>query len=235
LTRGLGPNENACVEFSEISDAVAVAGLICRGGFHPRPDDLVPGAAGTVVLVGNAGPEMWRAFTAQVPSECREGRPDPLDTWTRRTLTEISRTLGAKPLFPFDGPPFLPFSRWAKRTEPVFTSPVGPLIHPEFGLWHAYRGALAFAEVMTLPPTEKAASPCDQCPDKPCLHTCPVGALRDGEYDVGACVGHISAPAGIDCMMLHCRARRACPVGRRYQYEPDQSTLHMRGFLRQKT
>lgn len=223
------------MDLNAISDAVAIAGLVCRGGFYPRPEDAVPGAAGTVVLVGNAGPDMWRTFSAQVPPEDRQGLADPLDTWTRRTLTEIAGRLCAKPLFPFDGPPFLPFSRWAKRAEPVFTSPIGPLIHPAFGLWHAYRGALVFAEALSLPAREEAASPCDQCADRPCLRTCPVGALRDGEYDVGACVDHVGAPAGMDCMMLHCRARRACPVGRRYQYEPDQSMLHMRGFLRQKT
>lgn len=223
------------MNFTVISDAVADAGLICRGGFHPRPDDAVPGTARTVVLVGNAGPAMWKTFTLQLSPEERHDLSDPLDSWTRRTLTEIAGVLGAKPLFPFCGPPYLPFSRWAKRAEAVFTSPMGPLIHPEFGLWHAYRGALAFAETLALPPREPRTSPCDQCEDRPCLHTCPVSALREGEYNVGACVDHLAQPAGMDCMMLSCRARRACPVGRRYQYEPDQSNLHMHGFLAHKT
>lgn len=223
------------MDLNDISDAVAFAGLICRGGFHPRPDDAVPGGPGTIVLVGNAGPDMWRIFNAEISPEERQRLPDPLDTWTRRTLTRVARRLGAEPLFPFDGPPFLPFSRWAKRAEPVHTSPMGPLIHPEFGLWHAYRGALVFSEALPLPTREEAASPCDSCADRPCLRTCPVGALQDGEYDVAACVDHIGSPAGMDCMLLHCRARRACPVGRRYQYEPDQSMIHMRGFVRQKT
>lgn len=223
------------MDLAAISNAVGEIGLICRGGFHPGPDDDVPGAAATVVLVGNAGPDMWRTFTARVPPAARRGMTDPLDTWIREALSDIARDLGAVPLFPFDGPPYLPFSRWAKRAEPVFTSPMGPLIHPEYGLWHAYRGALVFAEALAVPRPPEAHNPCERCADRPCLGTCPVGALRDGGYDVAACVGHIRAPAGMDCMMLSCRARRACPVGRRYQYEPDQSMLHMRGFLRQKT
>lgn len=223
------------MDLNIISEAVAHAGLMCHGGFYPRPEDAVPGAAGTVVLVGNAGPDMWRAFTAEVPAEERRTRPDPLDTWIRRTLTAVAGSLGATPLFPFDGPPYLPFSRWARRTGTVYTSPIGPLIHPEFGLWHAYRGALVFADPLPLPPVDQGPSPCDRCEGRPCLQTCPVQALRDGEYDVDACVDHLGTPAGIDCMMLSCRARRACPVGRRYQYEPDQSILHMRGFLGQKT
>ena len=221
------------MDFTEISDAVAAVGLICRGGFHPVPADAVPGEAGTVVLVGNAGPDMWQAFTAGVSPEDRRGLDDPLDTWTRRALTEVAQSLGTTSLFPFDCPPYFPFSRWAKRAEPVFPSPIGPLIHPEYGLWHGYRGAFVFTGTLELPPRAEATSPCDQCADKPCLRTCPVDALREGQYDVPACTAHIKAPAGMDCMMLHCRARRACPVGRGYQYEPDQSMLHMRGFIAQ--
>ena len=37
------------------------------------------------------------------------------------------------------GPPFLPFLEWAKRSE-VTESPIGLLIHPVYGLWHAYPG-----------------------------------------------------------------------------------------------
>ncbi len=222
------------MDFTLITDAIADTGLICRGGFHPSPDDDVPGAAGTagtVFLIGNAGPAMWRVFTTQIPPEDRQRFSDPLDTWIRRTLSEVAQRLGASALFPFDGPPFLPFSRWAKRAEPVFTSPMGPLIHPEFGLWHGYRGALVFAGSLAPPPREELANPCDQCADKPCLGTCPVNAIREGAFDVDACANHARTPAGMDCVMLSCRARRACPIGRRYQYEPDQSMHHMRGFL----
>src|SRR4030095_137820 len=42
--------------------------------------------------------------------------------------------------------------RWAMRAEAVAPSPLGILIHPDYGLWHAYRGALAFAERLALPP-----------------------------------------------------------------------------------
>ncbi len=32
-------------------------------------------------------------------------------------------------------------------------------------------------------------------------------------------------------MDLGCRARRACPVGREYFYDPEQAAFHMRAFL----
>jgi len=32
-------------------------------------------------------------------------------------------------------------------------------------------------------------------------------------------------------MNLGCKARRACPVGRKYIYHPDQALFHMEKFL----
>ena len=45
-------------------------------------------------------------------------------------IEALARELGGKALFPFGGPPFLPFQRWAQRAEPVHSSPIGLLIHP---------------------------------------------------------------------------------------------------------
>ncbi len=202
-------------------------GLILRGGFHPEASDGVPGNPGTLVLIGNAGPGMWEAFARD-----RGAGQDPLDAWTRKVLTGVAARSGAAALFPFDGPPYLPFQRWAMKTEAVFPSPIGPLIHPDYGLWHAYRGALAFSERLEIPEPTEAANPCETCDRKPCLTTCPVGALKPGAYDVPACVAHIDGAAGRDCLDLGCAARRACPVGRTDHYAPDQARFHMDHFRR---
>ena len=224
----------AVAEFTVIEAAIAGAGLTPRGAFHPSPDDGVPALPGgrptaTLVLAGNVGPPMWRIF-----SEGRRAadQPDSLDRWTQRVLAPLAEALGGHALFPFGGPPYLPFQRWAQRAEPVHPSPIGPLIHPDHGLWHAYRGALAFPEHLDLPPRDDRPSPCDSCADKPCLATCPVGALTRGGYDVPACAAHIASPDGADCMAQSCRARRACPVGRDYTYGAEQSRFHMEAFLR---
>ncbi|MBO6782268.1 MAG: hypothetical protein JJ899_03205 [Alphaproteobacteria bacterium] len=205
-------------------------GLIARGAFHPAPDDDVPGGPGTLVLVGNAGPQMWRAFEAARPAYADD--PDPLDAWVRDVLAGIAGDVGATALFPFGGPPYLPFQRWAQRAGPVHPSPLGVLIHPDYGLWHAYRGALAFAERLDLAAPDDRPSPCATCADKPCLSACPVDAFSPDIYDVPACVGHIETAAGTDCLELGCRARRACPVGRDVLYEPAQAEFHMRAFRR---
>lgn len=225
------------MDAAAISEALAGAGLMVRGGFRPAPADGVPGNPKTVVLVGNAGPGMWRAFCAATTARDRADAADPLDAWTRRVLDGAARTLGARALYPFQGPPYLPFQRWALRTGLVHVSPTGPLIDREFGLWHAYRGALAFAEDVALPPPPDAPGPCESCVERPCLSACPVGAFGPPEggvapLDVPRCVAHVESADGGECRTGGCLARRACPVGREYVYGPEQAAFHMARFLK---
>ncbi len=222
------------MSYAGIAAAVSRHGLALRGGFHPRVGDGVPTLPdgrppATLLMIGNVGPALWEVFPAA--PEARDGAPDPLDRWTRRVLGDVAAGFEATALFPFGGPPYLPFQRWAMRAEPVAPSPLGLLIHPDYGLWHAYRGALAFAGPLELPAPASRARPCDSCVDRPCLSTCPVGAFSATGYDVPACTGHIASAAGADCLGEGCRARRACPVGRAYIYRPAQAALHMRAFL----
>ncbi len=221
------------MNYAAIEAGLGAQGLIARGGFHPDASDGVPPLSGgtearTLVLAGNAGPGMWDIF-AQAPEF--DGGPDPLNRWSARVLGDLAEQWGASPLFPFGGPPYLPFISWAKRAEGLAESPLGMLIHPDYGLWHAYRGALAFAEEIELPPRDARPRPCDTCPDKPCLSACPVDAFTGEGYDVPACVAHIGSAAGADCMDTSCQARRACPAGRDYLYEPAQARFHMAHFL----
>ncbi len=200
-----------------------------RGGFHPTPEDNVPGNPASLVLIGNAGPNLWQKFD---PASS-EGS-DPLDAWTRRVVEKLGTALGAEMLFPFAGPPYLPFQRWAQKCEPVHPSPIGPLIHPTYGLWHAYRAALTFEVELDLPPRHDQTSPCAACPDQPCLTTCPVGAFtrndHGGAYNVPACVEFITSPAGIDCLEQGCAARWACPIGQEWIYDAPQAAFHMKAF-----
>ena len=220
--------------WARVEAAVAGLGLVVMGGFHPGARDGVPALAGgrpaaTLCIVGNAGAALWRVFRAA--PEAADGGADPLNRWTERVLGGLAADLGAQVFFPFGGPPYHPFIAWAKRAAPVRESPLGMLIHPDYGLWHAYRGALAFAGRLDLPPRDPRPCPCDGCSEKPCLTACPVEAFRPTGYDSAACATHLSRLEGADCLELGCRARRACPVGRGYVYDPGQAELHMRAFL----
>lgn len=216
------------MEYSEIAEAASAAGFLVRGGFRPGPEDGVPGAKAdgteTLIVLGNAGAPMWRAFS-NAPS-----RAGGLDRWTRAAVSTLARPMGAVAIFPFDRP-FPPFQRWAAKAENLKASPLGILIHPEFGLWHAYRGALLFKDAIALPAAQALPRPCDTCQDKPCLSACPVEAFGE-RYDVPKCTDHIAGPRGTECLNGGCLARRACPVGRDYTYVPDQARFHMEAFLR---
>jgi hypothetical protein len=145
-------------------------------------------------------------------------------------LAEVAAPLGARVLLPSDGPPRPPFLRWAQRAEPVSASPLGILIHPDHGLWHAYRGALALGERLALAPFVARPRPCDTCAERPCLRACPVGAFDGARYDVAACVAHLDSGRGDACFERACLARAACPVGRTLRYEPDAARFHLRAF-----
>ena len=213
---------------------VAEYGLLLRGGFSPAADDGVPNLpdgrrAATVILIGNAGPAMFGQFR-QSP-EAADGMAHPLDRWSERVIGGIARNLRAHAVFPFGGPPWHPFQRWAEKADEVAPSPTGMLIPPDYGLWHAYRGALVFGEPVPFPPRGKRSPPCMTCADRPCLSTCPAAAMTADGYDVGRCRLHVASPAGRICGDGGCLARAACPEGRAFRYEADQAAFHMAAFV----
>lgn len=205
---------------------IAATGLAIRGGFHPIAEDAVPGAPGTLILVGDLGGRLWPHFAA-----ARRDEPDPLDAWTARILAPAAADLGARVVYPFDGPPHHPFQQWAMRAEGLRPSPIGPLVHPEFGLWHSYRGALLFAGVIDLGSPPASDHPCDRCDARPCLAACPVQAFGEKGFDLSACLGHLQSAEGVDCMTGGCLARRACPVGAGHAYGPEQQAFLAHSFL----
>jgi hypothetical protein len=219
-------------EVETVFAAITQAGLVPRGAFLLDDRERTGALADlrTIVLAGMTGREGWSAFAAS--PEASDGLADPLDRWSRRVIEALAHELGGRALFPFGGPPFWPFQQWARRAEPVHPSPIGVLIHPRYGLWHSYRGALGLSEAVAIPQPAVAPSPCESCTGRWCLSACPVGAFWDAGYDVAACAGHLRSAAGADCMGLGCRARRACPVGAEHAYWPEQANFIMRAFLR---
>ena len=226
--RGSAP----AISASRVFAAIARTGLAPRGALALADDERSGALADirTLVLIGMTGRLGWDAFAAS--EEAWDGLDDPLDRFTRRAVGALARGLGATALFPFGGPPYWPFQQWARRAEPVHASPLGILIHPTYGLWHSYRGALGFREALDLPRSEPRASPCESCRERPCLSACPVGAFSGAGYDVAACADHLSSAAGEACMKGGCLARRACPVGPEHAHAREQAAFTMRAFLR---
>ena len=177
-------------------------------------------------LIGNAGSEMWPAFRDS--PEFTDGNPDPLNRWSARIGEELAAQFSARAVFPF-GMPHRPFVRWGKRAG-LQNSALGMLIHPEFGLWHAYRFALIFAHAPAQSAPKLTADICANCAEKPCLRACPVSAFTGREYDARACFNYLRESENSDCMRGGCLARRACPHGA-YRYAPPHAAFHMRAFV----
>jgi hypothetical protein len=216
-----------------IAAALALSGLILRGGFNFAPADNPPPGpsdpcAKSVLLVGNAGASYWPHF-----SRWRAAGPadpaNPLDTWSRGIVEGIAAGVGARAVFPSDKP-YLPFQQWAMRAEGLKPSPLGILMHPRYGLWHAYRGALLFDVALDLPDAEEPVHLCDTCAGKPCMNACPVDAYSQAGFAYEACLAHVRRAAGAACMSGGCLDRNACPYGMAYRYPAAVQAFHMKAF-----
>lgn len=208
----------------QIATCARVHHLAPLGALHLGPGE-VPGHH-SLVLLGPLGRGFWPHVTAT--PEFADGAPDPLDRWSRRVIGGLAHDLGAQPLFPWDGPPWPPFTGWARRSGRAWPSPVGLLVHDTHGLMVSYRGALALPHRIALPLA--GVRPCDTCADRPCLRACPVDALGHDGYDVPACKADLDRP-GNACRTRGCAARRACPVSAGAARTEAQSAFHM-GYFR---
>lgn len=216
-----------------VESALAGYRLIARGGFNSTelPEMQNGRQALSVVLVGVAGSNFWAVFSAS--AEYADGGADSLDRWSRRIGDDTARLLGAEAVFPFDGPPYLPFLSWAAQAETIETSQLGMLIHPRYGLWHAWRFALLFPTPLGDAVTPGPASLlCDSCSSKACLASCPVDAFSKNGYDVERCYRFLAANTDAPCHSSGCLARRACPVGSEHRYADAHAAFHMAAFLK---
>lgn len=220
-----------------IRAALQPHGLFLRGslrfgaGEGPATPDGRQAVA--VLLVGNIGGSLWPAFSRWQAGEGKGAAPDPLDRWSKTVLGPIAETAGAAVFYPSD-PPWQPFQQWAMRAEGLRPSPLGILIHPRFGLWHGYRGAFAFAHLPEdFEETGPAGPhPCDTCAEKPCLSTCPAGAIRPDGFQYTACRSFLGRAEGAACLGKGCLARNACPVGSDDRYPQEQLRFHMAALKR---
>jgi hypothetical protein len=219
--------------YETLQQRAEALGIAVRGACHLAPGEfegLLPGSSvtRTFVLFGFTGSLQWPHYARAV--EAHDGAPHPLDRWSRRILGTLAAAFGALELYPSDTP-VLPFQQLAARCESVHPSPIGLLIHPQWGLWHAYRGALLLPDRREIPAVAPSAHPCETCVGKPCLVTCPVGAFTTRGFDVHVCADFLGRQPSALCHDSGCMARRACPVGAQFRYLSHQARFHMAAFL----
>ncbi|MCR9135457.1 MAG: ferredoxin [Alphaproteobacteria bacterium] len=212
--------------YAKISDVLAKHGLSARGGLQFDVDG--PAVDGqnlkSLVLVGHVGSSHWPHFRR---FQLAHGGRDPLDEWSKQVMEPIADAFSCAALYPFEKP-WWPFQSWISQSEGLKASPLGILIHPEFGLWHGYRAALGFTRSIRLPEPSNLQHPCDHCEDRPCLSACPAGALDTGHFEVGRCRTYLADEMKSDgCLSQGCASRNACPVGNEYRYDDTQLRFHM--------
>ncbi len=226
--------QTADLASARIAEALAAHGLILRGGFDFEPGEATPPdvsgkPAKAVLLVGQAGAAPWPHFR-----RWRRAQPadlaNPLDTWSREVIGAVAARFGVRAVSPSDRP-FLPFQQWAMRAEGLKLSPLGVLMHPEYGLWHAYRGALLFDRTIEMRAPDTVIHLCDACIEKPCLKACPVDAFSEAGFAYQDCLAHVRGPDGGPCRSLGCLDRNACPQGAAYRYPDEVQAFHMAAFM----
>nr|WP_284040783.1 ferredoxin [Phaeovulum sp. NW3] len=203
------------------AELLFVSGLVGLG-----PGDGLPVEFPTLALLSPDEPGFWDHVTAS--PEFADGAADPLDRWSSRVIGAMALGLGGMAVFPFGGPPWHPFQRWALRSGRAWTSPVGFVVHDRMGLMASYRGAIALPVRISVP-TPAAAPPCKGCA-APCLAACPPGALTGEGYVLPACHAFLDRPEGETCLNAGCLVRRACPLSQTYGRLARQSAWHMRQF-----
>jgi hypothetical protein len=224
------------IQNTDIQGLLDSFGLLLIGVLRVTDEDRVPDIsddlpATQLLLIGNGGSSLWPVFRSS--AEFADGLADPLDRWSRRVGNQVAQGLGGRAVFPFDGPPHPPFLTWAGKTGQAVSSRLSLFIHARYGLWHAYRFALALPERLDLSPAvSEFESPCVSCVDKPCLEVCPVNAFSGPAYRADLCMNYLRSESKGACRQLGCAARRACPVGKAFTYVPEQARFHMDAFVK---
>jgi len=197
---------------------------------------------GRLLLFAAGGNLFWRRLQAYRDVAGRPLRPDPdqadkhviddycvnqiMDTVSTGLLEEFNSRL----LYPGDCDILLPslgdYLGWS------IASPLGLGIHPEYGLWWAYR-VLCWTDA-PLPvdvADTQSASPCSTCAEKPCIAACPADAVSTiDHFDLKACAKYRTAKNS-DCAD-RCIARLACPVALDQRQDLEQHQYHQRRSMR---
>lgn len=181
-----------------------------------------------MLLVGQAGAAPWPHFLRWRVQQTAS-LDNPLDSWASEVIGVVAHQFGARAVSPSDKP-YLPFQQWAMRAEGIRPSPLGILMHPEYGLWHAYRGALLFDVELAFAELREQSHLCDLCPGKHCLKSCPVDAYSEAGFAHERCLGHVRGASGGACRTQGCLDRNACPYGLAYRYPADVQAFHMKSY-----
>lgn len=175
-----------------------------------------------LLLTGHGGRLFWQKL-----QEVGMKTADPVDTFSTQLTTQFINDYLGNPrhlqLYPFGDylVPLTQLGEWVGWSHP---SPLGQGISEQFGVWFAYRTAVLVNGNFPTTPRIQTESPCQSCAAKPCITTCPAGAVQVEEFQIPPCVNfRLSdhSPCADRCL-----ARMACPVAPEHRYTLPQIQYH---------
>jgi epoxyqueuosine reductase len=201
--------------------------------------DQIDAHARSIVLVGNGGGALWRAFkehAARDPGWMR--RENPLDDFTRNVIegsvVSAARSLGARctTVYPFIGDgPKLNFMELGKLAGLAGPSIVGVVVHPTYGPWIAFRAAILIDADIDAPGPALGCDPCPSCTTRTCISSCPADAVAfPAGWNIPRCLTH-RVETEADCAN-RCHARVGCVLGPEHRYPDDELAYHQGRALR---
>ena len=205
-------------------------GTVCRQTALDLAPDLadLPQTFPSLLLVGSSGQGLWDTIVGS-----RSSQPHPIDSHCLGALTAFGASAGAAGVdtrLIWHGGSDRPFPvvqlgealGWSQRSR------MGIGIHPQRGLWFAYRGVVAIGQelrVDSTAPPPGLNSPCAECEGTPCISVCPVSAVGGpGGVDLGLCFDERERQGAV--CGGRCLSRLACPVGSDHRYSLAQIAHH---------
>jgi len=175
-----------------------------------------------LLVFGHGGHRMWQALAGSK----WKGDEHPIDRFSAdvvaRFFAEENRTSRYTLLFP-QQPGVIPLQQLGKLAGWHHASPFRIGVNARWGSWFAYRAVVLADTSFTPTAPMSEPSPCESCPDKPCLSACPVASV-DGLIKLDACMDErlqASSPCAVTCL-----ARLACPVKAMERYSEEQIAYH---------
>lgn len=203
-----GLNLQAVFDLDQLPAAMAAE--LCRGCGPAHPYRQL-------ILLGHGGKTLWESVIAAGIDAAH-----PIDDFSIRTTEQWFGAQFAGKAHEIIYPGNIPVGLQAlgKLAGWHHASPFMIGINREWGSWYAYRVVLLADS--DLPPSTPVASPspCESCKDKPCLASCPGGALEGDAFALAKCVGYRKQAASL-CRAT-CIARSRCPVAAEHRYCDEQ-------------
>jgi epoxyqueuosine reductase len=180
-----------------------------------------------LVLIGHGGKRMWESLQVSGMETT-----DPVDRYAVYLTQQFIRNcLNSSPvlwLYP-NSRYAVPLQQLGESAGWSFPSPLGSGISPEYGVWFAYRAAFLVDTNLPLTSTAPTTSPCGKCVEKPCVYSCPAGAVQTESFELEICA-HYRLSLRSSCAD-RCLARLSCPAHTEHRYTLDQTQYHYRHSL----